>query len=249
MAKYLSQVVQRYVDVVKDSKRRETDAYHALDKPAMLEGNLQIFTPANDQIPELPKEEKRVDITVDEMIAEAVSALVPLFDVTATRDFANGPSSDDGAVADVVIGDQILIAGAPVQYLLWLERELDHLDAYVKRFPTHTSDTDWTLDDERGVYKSTPIGTARAVPRMKSLLVAPETDKHPAQYQVVQEAVQEGIWTKWRFTGAIPVAQKAQIQRRLLALRTAVHEAREQANRVEVEEKQVGARLLSYIFE
>lgn len=242
---YLGQVLAIEADVRKTSTRMFTDAYHALDKPAMLEGISGEYTPNVDGGEELPGEDQRVQATVEEMIAATRDPLVALFDVTAARDFTNGSGR---AVANVEVDGDVLVKGAPVPYLLWLVKQLDGLQTFVQRMPTHSPSTVWERVEDRGVYQSLPVKTARAVQQHKVITVAAATDKHQAQAQIVAENVNVGTWTRYKYSGAVPVARKEQILRRVASMRAAVEAARAEANRTEAEAPQIGARLFAYVF-
>lgn len=246
MSKYLGQVVAIEVDVRKAAKRRLTDVYHALDKPAMLEGISGTYEPAIEGGEQLPEEGLRVQATVEEMVQSTREVLAAMFDSTAARDFTNASGR---AKADIVVGDQVLVEGAPVPYILWLDRQLDDLQAFTERMPTHSPSTTWEMAESRGVYKSAPVKTARQIQQAKAITLAPATEKHQAQVQMVTEPVTAGIWTRVKFTGGVPVSRREEILRRIATLRAALHTAREQANRVEADEPVVGARVLGYLLD
>lgn len=252
MTKYLNQVVAIEADVRKATMRRLTDVHHALQKPALLEGISKEYQPKDADGDTLPSESLRVQATVKEILDATREALVRLFDVTATRDYANGPRYDGTgapiAVADVVVGEDILVKNAPVSYLLWLERQLDNLHTFASKLPVHDSVTDWTLVEPRGVYRSTPVQTTRSQQVVKALELSAATREHKAQVQAINEQVVVGTWTTTRFTGALPINERSELVQRIERLREAVHAARETANRVEVEEVKVGERIASYIF-
>lgn len=245
MPKYLGQIVAIEKDVRRTTAQQIVAAQHPLQAPAMLEGISREYQPRDDDGEQLPSEGVRVQATVKEMIDATRDALVRLFDVSAARDYTNASSE---AVADVRVDGETLIEAAPVPYLLWLEKQLSELEAFVRRLPTHDPSTEWTLENPRGVYKSAPVQTARQVQQPRSRVVVPATDHHPAQVQAWQENVMVGTWTTVKHTGAIPVADQAKIVARIHALQRAVHLARAEANRVEAQEPQVGARVLEYIF-
>lgn len=250
MPKYLGQVVAIEHDVRKATARRLTEAHHALQARQLLEGISREYQPRFDEGEQLPPEGVRVQVTVGEMIEATQAALVELFDIVAARDFTNGPAGTDGdlAVADVRVGDTVLVPGAPVPYLLWLDKQLDDLQTFTNKLPTHDPSTTWELEEPRGVYKSAPVMTARQVNQPKSFIAVAETDKHPAQYQIINEPVMVGTWTTIRYTGSIPVSQKARMQQRIASLRKAVSSALVEANRAEAVQPRVGAAIMNYIF-
>jgi hypothetical protein len=243
----LNQVLAIEKDIRQATMRKLTDAHHALQRPGMLEGIDKTYRPRDDDGVQLPPELGRVQATVTEMIEATREALVDLFDVTAARDFSNGPG-DSGAVADVVVGDQVLIEKAPVAYLLWLERQLDNLHTFATKLPVHDPSTRWTLRDPRGVYQSEPVQTTRTEKQLRSIELSPATKEHKAQVHPYEEHVVVGFWTTVKLTGSIPIAERAALVQRIDRLRQAVHSARETANSVEAADPAPGTRLVSYIF-
>lgn len=248
MPKYLGQVVAIQKDVLKSTTRQLTDAHHALQKPAMLEGLSREYQPRFEDGEQLPAEHQRVQATVKEMIDATRDALVRMFDATAARDYTNGPGGPTEAAADVKVDGEVLIAKAPVPYLLWLEKQLTDLETFARKLPTHDPATDWTLESPRGVWKATPVQTSRTVQVPRANVIVPPTAQHPAQVQSYAENVVTGIWTLVKKTGAIPIAEQAALVDRIQKLQRAVHVAREEANRAEAIEPQVGARVLEFIF-
>lgn len=245
--KYLSQVVGAEKNVRKTTDRKLTAAYHALQKPDMMVGVERIYQPIVDGGQQLPQEGNTVQATVKEMIEATRAALIALFDVTAARDFTNGPGGE-GAVGDVLVDGEILVAAAPVPYLIWLDKQLEYLGAFVAKMPTLSPETTWTLDDPRGVYRSLPVQTLRMEQQPRALIVVPATDKFPAQATTYQDAVAVGTWTVTKLSGAIHVEDRSRIADRIQDLRIAVAEAREDANRTEAQKPRVGEAILDYIF-
>lgn len=248
MPKYLGQVVAIQKDVLKSTTRQLTDAHHALQKPAMLEGLSREYQPRFEDGEQLPAEHQRVQATVKEMVDATRDALVRMFDATAARDYTNGPGGPTEALADVKVDGEVLVAKAPVPYLLYLEKQLTDLETFARKLPTHDPATDWTLESPRGVWKAAPVQTSRTVQVPRANVIVPATPQHPAQVQTYAENVVTGIWTLVKKTGSIPIAEQAALVGRIQKLQRAVHIAREEANRAEALEPQVGARVLEYIF-
>lgn len=247
MAKYLSQVIGICDDVAKDSQRRITEAHHALQHPAMLEGIERKYSPLQENGQQLPDEGTLVQITAAEMIAETRAALARVFDATAARDFTN--AGDTGAVADVKTGDQVLVEKAPVPYLLWMINQLNDITTFVKKLPVQDAGTEWTLHDERGVYQSPPSQSFRTEKKPQRLILFEPTKEHEGKAEVYSETFNVGVWTQVKFTGALPAHQRAAMLRRVEQLREAVTEAKNEANRVEAKDPRPGAAVMSFIFD
>lgn len=246
MTKSLAQVVAIEADVRKQVATRLGESRRGLDAQGMLEGLSAEYQPLIEDGEQLPPEGNRVQATVKEMIEATRDTLLDLFDTTAARDYTN---SQTDTVADVRVGEDVLVRAAPMPYLLWLDRQLDDVETFVRRLPTLPADTEWELVEERGVYRSEPRETMRQVNVHKVITMAEATDKHPAQTQLVALPESVGRWTRRKYSGAVPPERREQILRRIRLLRRAVHTAREQVKRVDALDPAPGAAVLSYLFD
>ncbi|MEV0352079.1 hypothetical protein AB0H88_40475 [Nonomuraea sp. NPDC050680] len=110
------------------------------------------------------------------IIADVAKALTRLFDVTATKDWTNAT-----AKADVVVDGETLISGAPVTYLLFLEKQLVDLHTFVSKLPTLDPAETWSFDDNAETWRTEPVKTTRTKKVPRNHVLAEATDKHPAQ--------------------------------------------------------------------
>lgn len=240
----LNQLIAIEKGVKNQAARTETDLYHSLEKKPLFAGLSRRYTPKDEEDgDQLPPEAVAVQIKSGDVIKQLTAALTRLIDVTSTKDLAN-----TRAKADVKVDGQVIAAGVPVTTLIFLEKELEKLSAFVGRLPVLDPTTQWTYDANRGVYASTPISTVRSkkIPRNHVLYEA--TKEHPAQVQMFTEDVIVGTWEKIEFSGALPADDVAAIQARLDKLRTAVKFAREEANSIDIEDVHYGASVLNYLF-
>lgn len=251
MPRYLGQVVAIEADTRKAVQRELTDAHRALGKPVLIEGLERTYRKRYDEDADLPSEGVLVQSTVREMIDATRVSLARMFDTTAARDYTNaGVLMAAGApVADVIVNGQTLIPDAPVPYLLWLEKQLDDLMTFARKLPVHDPSTTWGDPDPRGVWRSAPVETTRTTPEPRSVVVVPPTGPHPAVTRDYTENVVRGWWTVVRLTGAIPSAERAELIRRVETVQRAVKIAREEANRAVATEPEIGARVMSYLFD
>ena len=241
----LNQIIAIEKGVKNQTTRVETDLYHALEKKPLFAGLSRRYTPKDEEDgDQLPPEAVPVQIKTGEVVEQLTSALTRLIDITATKDAAN-----TRAKADVVVDGVVVAAEVPVTTLMFLEKELEKLAAFISRIPILDPTSQWTYDPNRGVYVSTPVSTVRTkkVPRNHVLYEA--TKEHPAQVQLFHEDLIVGTWEKTEFSGAIPADELADINSRLDKLRVAVKFAREAANNIEVTDVKYGELVLTYLFE
>lgn len=240
----LHQILAVERDRRQTSKRRVTDAYQQLQRPALLAGIARSYQPKNDEGDQLPSESTKVQVRAQQALVEARAEFIALWDVVATKDFGNTIAS-----ADIVVDGTTLVENAPVTYLLWLEKELTDLHTLVSKLPTLDSAEEWEFSEEQDCYATEPVQTHRTkkVPRL--LTKAPATDKHAAQVDVWQEDVVDGYWTTIKYSGALPATTVREMLDRVNALRDAVKIARANANETEIEQKKVASSMLDYVFQ
>lgn len=239
----LNQILAISKGVKNDADRVVTDLYHALDKKALFDGLSRTYEPLDENGDQLPPEFVQPQLKAEHIIGIATDALTRLFDVQVTLDVANTL-----AKADVVVDDVVIAANLPVTYLLFLEKQIEHLAAFVKRLPALDPAQQWTYDPARGVYVTPPSGQMKTKKVPRNHVLAEATKEHPAQVQMFHEDINVGTWTKVQFSGGLPADQITAIAKRLEKLRTAVKFAREAANAIEVTDRAVGERVLRYLF-
>jgi len=239
----LNQIIAVEKGVKSRSLQELTEAHHVLQKPAQLAGIARTYRPKDEEGEQFPPEATRVQVKGDGIIRRTLEILTELFDVTATKDWAN-----IHAHADVALDGQVLIKDAPVSYLLFLEKQLVDLHTFVKKLPVLDASESWTFDASADSYATEPMQTVRTKKIPRNHVKAEATDKHPAQVEVYYEDVVVGYWRTVKFSGALPAQRVNELLTRVERLQQAVKYAREEANNTEVTEQKVGAQLLGYLF-
>ncbi len=179
---------------------------------------------------------------VNDVLRQVGNKLTELFDVTATKDYANC-----SAKADVSVDGEVLITQAPATFLLFLEKQLTDLHTVASKLPVLDPSQDWKLDTNAGLYKTPGSQTAKTKKVTKALVLYPATEQHPAQCAQVAEDVITGYWNQIKMSGAVPSDRRASLLDRVEKLQKAVKFAREQANMVAVTEQTVGSKLFSWL--
>lgn len=240
----LNQIIAIEKGVKNKATRVETDLYHSLEKKQLFSGLARTYTPRDEEDgDQLPSESVFVQVKSEKVIEQLSEAITRVMDVTATKDWANTLTR-----ADVKVDGRVVVPDVPVTTLMFLEKELEKLAAFVGRIPVLDPTLTWHYDTARGVYASEPVRTVRTkkVPRNHVLYEA--TTEHPAQVQMFTEDVIVGTWEKVEFSGALPADRVAAISSRIDKLRTAVKFAREEANGIDVNDVLIGENVLDYLF-
>ena len=220
-----------------------TEVYQQLQKPDLLTGISRSYKAKDELGEELPPESKLVQINVNAAIDRASKALVEMFDVVATQDWANCE-----AKANVVVDGQTIVADVPVTHLLFLEKQLVDLHTFVSKLPVLDPAERWNFDAAQDCFASESFQSLRTKKVPKTHVKYEATKEHPAQVEMYMEDVTVGTWTTVKFSGAIPASRRNALLQRVNELQDAVKSARETANSMEIQSKKIGDSILKYIF-
>lgn len=223
-----------------------TALYKSAQKPDPFNGFNNVYEKKDEaDADDLPPENKRVQLRVTDMLRLLENDSAELFETTARKDWTNCT-----AKADVVVDGATLIPGAPVTYLLFLEKQFTDIRTFLGSLPTLDESEEWNRDDKAQIYRTVPVRTHRTKKVSKPIVLYPATPEHPAQTQLITEDIIAGYWVKSKTSGAIAPEDKRKLLVRVEKLLNAIKEAREKANMVdEVMVPDVGAPLFSYLFE
>ncbi|MFI1563204.1 hypothetical protein ACH4ZX_09070 [Streptomyces sp. NPDC020490] len=242
MAK-LNQIIAVEKGVKSKSVQDVTAAHQKVQKPALLAGISRTYQPKDEEGEQLPPESTRVQVKAEDVLREMAASLTRLFDVTATKDWANCT-----ARADVSVDGRTVLAEVPVSHLLFMEKQLTDLHAFVKKLPVLDAAESWSLDASTDWWKTDPVRTIRTKKVPRNHVKAEATEKHPAQVEVYYEDVPIGYWTTVKFSGALPARRVNELVERIEKLQQAVKFAREEANGAEVDDQRVGEAVFGYLF-
>jgi hypothetical protein len=242
MAK-LNQIIAIEKGVKSKSFQDLTEAHHAVQKPTLLSGISRVYQPKDEEGEQLPPESTKVQIKSEEILRDTAATLTRLFDVTATKDWANCH-----AKADVTVDGQVLLRDVPVSYLLFLEKQLTDLNTFVKKLPVLDAAESWTFDASADCYRTDAVRTIRTRKVPRNHVKAEATEHHPAQVEVYYEDIPVGYWSTTKFSGSLPARRVHELIARVEKLQAAVKFAREEANGAEVTDQRVGDAVFGYLF-
>lgn len=239
----LNQVVAIEKGVKSKAAENLTGHYHTLQKPALLSGISRTYVPKHEDGDQLPAESTKVQVKVHEILGEVSTTLTRLFDVTATKEWGN-----THAASNVTVDGKAILSAVPVSYLLFLEKQLVDVRTLVSKLPTLDPAEHWAYDEYNGIYQTAATQTLKTKKVLKNHVKAEATDKHPAQVDTYTEDVPVGTWTTVKTSGAVPQTMVKEYLQRVEQLLTAVKEAREHANSIEVSDVEVGEAVFTYLF-
>ena len=226
-----------------EAEKSLTNAYHLLQKPALLSGLSKVYEPRSEDGDRLPSEGQRVQATVPAIVETIKHPFTRLFDEELALDLANCV-----ARADVIVDGKVLIKDAPVTYLMFLDKQLTNLATFIGKWPTLDTAKDWHANAQTGIWQTPPVLTVRTDKVPEKFVKSDATDKHPAQVEILYLDRPVGTWTKIEFSGAIPVQDGISTLARVQALQEAVKVAIQVANATDAPPQKIGASLLTYLF-
>lgn len=209
----------------------------------MLESN-----PANDAVEKAAHTSKVLTTTVvetlDYLFKNWADTEDVLFQINKTNQLAK---------ANVEFRGQLLLKDVPVDELLGLESRIESIRKLIIAMPTLDSSKQWTLDlnaGMRGVYRAVKADeTTKSEKRMVPIILAPATDKHPAQ---VKEGVEDrtvGLFTDQFSSGACTSKQKADVLAVIDDLMVEFKKSRMRANTQEACKEKIGAKITALLME
>jgi hypothetical protein len=239
----LNQIIAIEKGVKSQSYSVITELHKLSQKHDLFSGFSKTYKSKDDEGEGFPPEKKNVQARVESFVDAVTVALTELYNVTATKDYANC-----SAVADVVVDGQVIIEKAPATFLLFIEKQVNDIKTFVEKLPLLDEAEDWTKDINSGLYKTESIQTHKTKKVQKPVVLYEATDKHPAQTQLLTEDIIIGYWDTIKLSGALPLPEKKKILERIDKFGKAVKFAREEANSIECDRKQVGEKIFNYIF-
>ncbi len=246
MVKRLHQVVVTEQGIQSDTER-VLDQYKKLfalgGEQNPMKGLVRTYEPTRDGGVRHPAQSAKVQVRGADLIPEIKDALGRLFNVKYTRE-----SWNTQAKADLVVDGQTLLTGVPTTYFLFLEREIAQIrSGLVARFPVLDPAEDWHWDPARGIWVTEPKVTESTAKVPQVQVLHPPTKEHPAQVRAWDADEKVGEWTNVKLSGQFPADDVKAMYDRCSRLLVAVKQAREQANSIEIEDKDA-TPVLDYIF-
>ncbi len=218
-----------------------TEAHHGWNTAA-ISGMTRTYAPKDEEGDKLPPESKLVHLRVTDRIAEVIAKLIEYYDIVVTQETGN--TAAKGPL--IIDGETVMML--PVTAILFLERQLVDLHAFVKQLPTLPADREWHWDDNKNCYATAPVQTVKTNKVPDALVLYPATKEHPAQTQAFNRDVAVGEYTTVHLSSAVPEADKAAMLTRVEKLQDDAKVAREIANSDDAEEQTVGKVILDYVF-
>lgn len=216
-------------------------------KRHLFEQKLVTFTPSAEGASAVTEQQSDIQSTVAKELEWIAPHLAKTLDISLQIEDAN-----TRAKADVMLPDgTVLLADVPATTLLPLQKRIAELQQLIASIPTLDPAKGFQPDEAagKGIFKARPIRKNRTAKVQEPLVLAPATEQHAAQVQLVSKDVVTGTIVEEEWSGLITPAQKADLLERVELVSRAVRAARSRANEAEVDKtKRIGKPLLDFIF-
>lgn len=249
MATKLHQLLAVYKNLAGQSTKVRTELMGTFKgKRHLFEEKRKSFTSNEEGVQAKVEEQSDIQETVGEQIEWIRPHLAKFINVAYQIDVAN-----TAAKADVLDeSGSVLLKDVPTTTLLQLEHRSEELKQLIESIPTLDPAKGFRPDADRGngYFRARDVTKDREVPAREVITLAPSTDKHPAQTQLVDTRKKVGTILEQEWSGLITPAVKAQLLENVEELYRAVTAARSRANEHEIDttDKKIGDVLLDFVF-
>lgn len=208
----------------------------------------KVFSPATEtadgKAQDVVEEDRPLVTSVAKEARFALEKLAECVDLNYTIDVANTE-----AKADIVVDGDTIEKNVPASFLVHLEKRLNQCLKLVEDMATADPAAGYQPDPSEGPYalKANDIRRARTNKIERWEIVAPATDKHPAQVQKITTDEVVGYVTTFNWTTLPTTHQKSEMIAHVVKLRDAVVAARARANCHDIEQKKIFGKFVDYI--
>ncbi len=227
-----------------DTEKAVTELYKLIQKDQLFAGRERTYRPLDEvNGQKLPPESQRVQQRADDLIRQAVAKWTDLWNLIYTQDAGN-----QQAKADVVVDGQTILAGVPVTFLLFLDKQVNDLETFISKLPTPDPAEEWSHDPNSGLLRSKATESLRTSKEPTVIVKYAATEEHPAQTELFTKDVPVGTWTQILYSGCLPTDRKNTLLERVKKLQDAIKHAKEQANLLDVQKQKAAEAVFAFVF-
>lgn len=204
-------------------------------------------SPANEAEEAKAREEKPVASSVHDTLEYALGLFAKAEDLQYRKNATNRI-----ATASVMWKGSVLLKDLPVDELLGLEARIQKIRGLIEAAPTLDASKHWVKAEALGAHVWELREAERTTKTEKvvvPIIMAPATDKHPAQVQAVQKDNIIGTYSTMKRSGACTTVQKADAMTLIDELLVEIKQARMRANETEAVSGSIADTLTALLME
>jgi len=198
-----------------------------------------------DGYPSVPDDQQQMTTTVNDKLDYVFEKGARYIDAVVQKE-----STNQLAVADVIVDGKTIAEKVPATFLLGMEAKLKTIRDVLLQIPTLPAGVECEKDETLGTYvykRKNPEVKMKTAKTFQHKVLYEATDKHPAQIEKWEETKDVGKFIKDMWFGLPSPADKAAILTRVDKLYHAVKKARQKANNIEVNKINIGKDFFDYI--
>lgn len=224
-----------------------TETLSKLAKPQMFEGEVVALkmleeSEGNKAIEDAAKVHKAMPTNVFATFEYALDIFAKAEDLQFQKNATNAK-----AKATVMFRGKELLTGMPVDQLLGLEARLMKIRELYLAIPTLDASKSWTFNPNEGCWVGQEEHTTKTEKKLYGVILAPATEKHPAQVKEATEDRTVGKFTRVKRSGAATAVQKAEAIKVVDELLAECKMARQRANDETVVADKIGAKIVEVL--
>lgn len=224
------------------SIKLEKETMHTfVNKSSHFDGQVRTYQPRTEADETKPSENKPVVETVTKklnyVLAHTIQAMNTAASIEATNQIAN---------ADFTLKGKIVCANVPVTVLVQFENKLNSIRDMFDHIPTLDPTQSWKATDS-DILETEPKIVQSGKKVLVPVVLAPATDKHPAQIEKTFEDKVAGEWTTVLKSGRISPLEKSRMLARLDEVIRELKQARQRANSAEVAKMEFAEQIFEFI--
>lgn len=196
----------------------------------------------NKAIEDQAKKQKVLASTVLATLEYALDRFAKAEDLQFQKNATNAK-----ARGTVMFRGNALLKDLPIDQLLGLESRLNEIRDLFIAMPTLDASKNWTYSQSEGCFIGPEESTTKTDKKLYGVVLAPATDKHPAQVKEATEDRVVGKFTRISRSGAVTAVQKSQAILDVDELIVEVKKARQRANEETVVAGEIGKTIVDML--
>lgn len=157
-------------------------------------------------------------------------------------------ASNQEATADVVVRGQKILEDVPALGLIAMSRMVAEVREVVEKAPVREAGPVWTWDEGDSAWRTEEPEVSYITKKViVPFIMAPATDKFPAQIKELTEDKKVAVRKKVTWNGGLTSEEKAELLERLDELAIAVKQAEKRANQSDASKRRDAEKLAEFI--
>lgn len=238
--KKLHELLSIEPDLRTEAQKIGSDVRTTLADPRLVTGLIRTYRPLVEDEDTEPEERTEMITTAPAELDRFNEVMGQFIDSALTKELTNTE-----AMSKLQLAGQVW--ELPSTALLNLENRLGEIRKVYAAIPTLDPAEIWHYDDDLEVYVSNVRTTFKTRKVPKTLVAVEATKEHPAQVQIYNADERVGEKETILHSGAMTVARKRLLLRRIDNLTKEVKQARQRGNDIEVKEVNLSSDLFKVI--